>query len=602
MKDSARLSPGESVGVASTASLPWGDIVLATVGAIIFAITFGSVLIENLRKIGRVGDWNFYLARDWASAYTVSRFHQLPLWNPYECGGMQMLASPQARIGTPFFLLHILLGSIVGLHLEILLDLAIAWSGGYFLARILGLSPLAAIACGSIFPSSSWFGLHVGAGHLNFLTSLYLPWIVALTWHSMTRDTILTAGLAALFMAMTVGGAGVYQVTQAALLVGVIATGVAIQRRSLMPFAMLALFACFSLGFSAIKLLPTYVFMLSHPRTVSVSEYNSALLLLDALLSRNQARGRVGHVWDYSEYGAYIGIFAALMLLVGVASAPRRAMPWVLAGAVMFALAMGEVSANHSPWRLLHYLPVFSQERVALRFLIPFVMAVSVLAGFGIDLIQRSLGLVGRIAAMIFVTLCIFDLWDVGRANLMDAVDADPPPIEDRVPFHQLYAESVGSMFELSRSNTGAMHCYDVGHGDGTADSPTRVTGSNQAGYRGEQYLLGPGTVTLSRWSPNELSFKVATQGANSLVINQNFDDGWRLIENRGDIMPFKGLLAVRLKPGTQTVTLKYTNRYFSIGAMVTFLSLGIFVALVNRGRLIAFVRRFAVRFSASVT
>ncbi len=581
------------------ASLSRNEIILVTVGAIVFAIAFGYALIENMRQIGGGGDWAFYLARDWASTYTVSRFHQLPLWNPYECGGMQLFASPQARMGTPFFLLDILFGPIVGLRLEILLDLAVAWSGGYFLARILGLSPLAAIACASIFPGSSWFGLHFGVGHVTFPTSLYLPWIVALTWYSMTRDSILTAGLAALFMAMTVGGGGVYQVTQAALLVGVVATGVAIQRRSLMPFAMLAWFACFSLGFSAIKLVPTYVFVLSHARLVDVDEYNSVSRLLDALLSRNQTLTRDPYLpyhWNYIEYGAYVGIFAALMLLVGVASAPRRTMPWILAGAVMFVLAMGDVSANYSPWRLLHYLPVFSEERVAPRFLIPFVMAVSVMAAFGIDAIQRSKRLGGRTAASILVTLCIVDLWYVGTPNLRNAVDADPPPIEDRVPFHQLYTESASSMFVLSRSNTGAINCYDIGHGDGTANVPTRVTGSNQGGYRGEQYLLGPGTVTLLRWSPNELVFNVASQGPNTLVINQNFDDGWRLIDNHGETMPFNTLLAVRLNPGTQTVTLKYTNRYFDLGAMVTILSLAMFVLLVNRRWLIAYAHRFAQR------
>lgn len=589
MKDSARFSPGESV--ASTASLPWGEIVFAAVGAIVFAIAFGGVLIENIRKTGLDWDWTFSLARDWVPVYTVSRFHQLPLWNPYACGGMQMLANPQARLALPFFLLNVLWGPTVGLHLEILLDLAIAWSGGYFLARILGLSPLAAIACASIFPGSSWFGLHLGVGHLTFLSYLFLPWIVALTWLSMTRDAILAAGLAALFMAMTVGGGGVYQVTQAALLVGVVAIGVAIQRGSLMPFAMLALFGCFSLGFSAIKLVPTYALLLSHPKTALVGEYNSASLLLDAMFSRDQAIVRAGwlghHPWEYWEYGAYVGVFAALMMLVGAASAPWRTTPWILAGGVLFVLAMGEVSANYSPWIWLHSLPVFSQERVASRFLIPLVMTVSVMAAFGIDALQRSPGPGGRSAATIFVALCVFDLWRVGTPNIRYAVEFNLPPIEDRLPFHQFYEGSVYSMFDLARYNMGAMNCFEY------TNFPTHVIGSNQAGYRGEQYLSGPGTVTVSRWSPNELSFDVATPGANLLVINQNFDDGWRLIENGQDIMPFKGLLAVRLKPGTQTVTLKYANRYFNIGAIVTFLSLGIFVALVNRARLIAFVRRF---------
>ncbi len=37
-------------------------------------------------------DWDFNTELDWVAYHTVAHFHQFPLWNPYQCGGMGMLA------------------------------------------------------------------------------------------------------------------------------------------------------------------------------------------------------------------------------------------------------------------------------------------------------------------------------------------------------------------------------------------------------------------------------------------------------------------------------------------------------------------------------
>ena len=142
---------------------------------------------SHLSQYPMNGDWDSFTQLRWVPYWTLVHFHQLPFWNPYKCGGMPMLANPETSILTPFFLVDLLLGISVAVVAEIVLHLAIAFSGGYVLARTKKMSPLAAAVCGSVFPASSWFFLHMATGHLNFLPTTYLPWIAALLCISIDR-------------------------------------------------------------------------------------------------------------------------------------------------------------------------------------------------------------------------------------------------------------------------------------------------------------------------------------------------------------------------------------------------------------------------------
>src|ERR1700683_1016224 len=163
------------------------------------------------------------------------------------------------------------------------------------------------------------------------------------------------------------------------------------------------------------------------PRPIYSSEYSSLSTILAALLSRDQAMTKATVGWPQFEIGAYISVIAPALMLVGIISAPRRAMPWLIAGAVFLLLAMGEIIPRYSPWQLLHLLPIFSSVRVSPRCLIAFALSASVMAAFGIDFLCRR-GSAGIIAAAILVALCVFDLWDVNRPNLAYYVDGVPPP------------------------------------------------------------------------------------------------------------------------------------------------------------------------------
>src|SRR5579883_1236873 len=83
---------------------------LVILGALGFAAAFSYPILTDPSNIGVVWDWPEFLIRNWVACYSVRHFHQLPLWNPYECGGMPLLAHPSSQILTPLFVLPLVFG------------------------------------------------------------------------------------------------------------------------------------------------------------------------------------------------------------------------------------------------------------------------------------------------------------------------------------------------------------------------------------------------------------------------------------------------------------------------------------------------------------
>ena len=77
-----------------------------------FALLALATTWVGLRHAGQMNmyrDGQVLLAYEEAARKSVVEFGQLPLWNPYYCGGMYGLGSPQARAASPTFLLTLAL-------------------------------------------------------------------------------------------------------------------------------------------------------------------------------------------------------------------------------------------------------------------------------------------------------------------------------------------------------------------------------------------------------------------------------------------------------------------------------------------------------------
>ncbi|HVN64154.1 MAG TPA: hypothetical protein VMT58_05925, partial [Candidatus Binataceae bacterium] len=204
--------------------------------------------------------------------------------------------------------------------------------------------------------------------------------------------------------------------------------------------------------------------------------------------------------------------------------------------------------------------------------LIPFTLALGVLAGFGIDVVLAEVPR-GKVVGTILISLAIIDCWRVSTPFFTAPVTGSNAPIPVSSGFRQSADPSLRSaMFRAALANTGVISCYE------NIVPEVGARGYGQPGYRNEQYLLGPGTVRLTHWSTNELQFRVDAREPTELLVNQNYDLGWMLAEGSGQVNATNGLIAVKIPAGEQHLTLAYRGNRFYTGLWIT---LGAIAALI---------------------
>ena len=539
-------------------------------GSIAFALIFGGPLLEQFFRLGLANDWDYHMELHWVPFYTVTHFHQFPLWNPYKCGGMPMLGNPQSRILTPFFLLHLLFGPLVGLHLEIIAHIAIAFSGAYVLARVLGISKLGAIACAGTFAGSSWYYLHMAVGHTTFIGAAYIPWIIALFRLACARRRLTLAAAAGFFTALIFLEGGIYPAAYCGLLLFIVSLITALERRSAFPMLALATAGALTIAFAAPKLLPMFRLTGASGRWVDPFETNTLSMFFQELLSRNQnfPRSLPGGFWGFWEYGAYIGVFFAGLAFLGIVLSFRRALPWLIASLFLLGLAAGNYGP-YSPWVLLHRLPIFAAEHAPTRLLLLVTLTVGILAGLGAEALSTIKKPWGTCIAATILLFGLIDCWLVSARNLRYVFGGDQTAFAQSATFHQFYDPNDHHMYMMAKANLGAIGCYEP------ASPGTHAYASNRPGYAGEQYLLwGQGQVSIAQWTPNALTYKVDAITPAAIVVNQNFDPAWRIARGQGHLYSEDGLLAVRVPAGKQELTLDYRDTTVFWGFMIFALAL----------------------------
>lgn len=560
VRDRGRLRRGAAIAAVSLA----------------FAAAFCWPLLGSLGEVGVQRDWDQHLVLHWVPYETVRQYAQIPLWNPFVCGGMPMLGNPQSRWLTPFFLLHLWRGPELGLQLEIIAHVALAWMGAFFLGRTRGLSRIAALVPATTFAGCSYHYLHLAEGHLTWLAFAYMPWILA----AVSSNRPLLAGVG---LALAIGEGGVYPVTYTGVALGVLAVHGSIAGRSARPLANLGAAGAMAACLAAPKLLFVLPLMARNARLTRATEETEFDVLVQALLGRGISVPP-GYDYGFHEYGAYVGPIPVLLALVGVSAwkSRRSTAPWLILACLGLALSLGgALGGEYSPWALLHRAPVFASLRAPSRFILLTVLAVGVLAGFGVDrLVSVSRG--RRLAAALALVLAAtVDLALVGPPNLENVSATLGTTLERSPSFVQLDNADNKRMYAVARANMGALNCYEP------VQPAVAPVGINEPGYRGEQYLLAPGRVGRIEWSPHQLTFEVSSDGPNTLVLNSNYDESWQVVAGAGQAFEYGGLLAVKIPAGSQRLSVAYRSTRFTLGVLLAIggLAFGIWHARRRTGR-----------------
>ncbi|MEZ4327169.1 MAG: hypothetical protein R3B40_18260 [Polyangiales bacterium] len=546
---------------------------------------WGSALATGLHT--GFGDWQM-VHHGWEAAWvSVTRFGEVPLWDPFHCGGVPQLGNPESQAFGPQFLLAFPLGTTLALKVLLILH---AWFGFYWAYRWArahhGLGIMPSYVASITWAASGYFAWQIGGGHATFLPFYFAPGLLMAARASATdaRGAVALAGL----MGLTVMEGGTYAFPYFVVLVGFDAltrlftrrTGAgaadaltrlgsrgAVLRGVLTAAALTGL-----LG--AIRFLPIMDVLRRYPRTVPSTDRMQPFELLDLW-------GRWSFPWEHPlhdfvwpEYVAFISPPLLVLAIAGVGVAINRRSHGAWVGALFFiALLLGD-HGPFSPWALLHRLPIYDSLRLPSRFSGLATLYVAALTGFGFQALQdvcarllarRARLDVARVMRFVAPALAVgctawLVVWSAAVSNKFhDPPLVEQPPAES---FHFAPPHTYGLLVaSFPRMNVGTSMCYvgnmnwRIGSGMWTGERP-------QARVEGRRNRAGE-VVEVAR-TPNRFHATAQLIRDGRVVFNQNYDPDWQ--SNFGEVVEDRGRLAVDLPEGEHKIIVRYAPHTFVPG------------------------------------
>src|SRR5439155_20204831 len=151
-------------------------------------------MFSSPRAGGYTFDWAFFQLFDEIARKTILDYHQLPVWNPYYCGGTPMLGNPQTTFLVPTFPLVLLFGTTFGERLSILAVLIVGCEGGYRLVRQLGMRPTAALLGAIAFPLFGCSWMWIEEGQYGLPANALATWVLYGYLRGLERPVYLALG------------------------------------------------------------------------------------------------------------------------------------------------------------------------------------------------------------------------------------------------------------------------------------------------------------------------------------------------------------------------------------------------------------------------
>jgi len=543
-----------------------------------------------------IADWDQHQFFYGVSRWSIAERGEAPFWNPFACGGNADLANPQSPALYPLFGVVLAAGVVPGLKILIWLHAVLAAFGAWLLGRVCGCGPVAAWLPAAAFGLSSAYALHLSAGHATWFAMAWLPFAFAGLRVGFERPALAVAGGAAAAMIVLSGNG--YLFAFLLLFAALWAVMEAAARRSLRPMAAFAWLLVAAAGLAAVKLVPM-AFFLEKVRSLEVRDPSrgSLLLLWHALLGRDQSLRayegiHAGQVWLWWEHGAYVGPAIPFLAALGLTRRPRRLWPLATVAAAALAVTLGR---GWGTWDLLRALPAFEPLRVPSRVIVFAVLILGTLAGLAASdwepRVRRALFAAG-------VAMVALDIGFVGRAAFREAFVVEPSaPVRGafrqeiarkdfqggRDPATGRYDRAYTDQYPRFLAGHGTVNCYDRAHFPARVSAAARPDGPPDPGYRGEAWLTGGGPARLTSIGGRRILIAVEPDSPGTLVVNQNFADGWRVAGGR-PATEHAGLLAADVAPQDREIVFEYTPPGLFAGAAISLATLVALGALALRG------------------
>jgi hypothetical protein len=536
------------------------------------------------RNGGATLDWQFFQFFEEIARKTILHYHQLPIWNPYFCGGTTMIGNPQTTFLVPTFPLVLVFGATLGMRLSIIAVILVSCEGGYRLGRQLGLGALASVFVGLTWSyyGHTWGWLHDGQYGLQGMT--LATWVLYGYLRGLERPVYLALGAA--FFAWMLAYRGIQPGPQLALGLGIWSLLEARRRfidkrplvEALWPVAACAILGVLAFAYVGVRMVPVLQEVLAHPRVIGDERvWTFTEVLFEIFLLPYGTRGFPSS--GYSYLGAVgFSLFVAAVFFAG----PRKRAAIPLFVALSFLLLMLGPQGSLSPYALLHRLPLYKSLRNPALFSFTGALFLVIGAGFALDELLRWAANLRRGARVATALVTILTLSSFGDLF----VQARHATTDNFLTFGAI--PRVADEFRQTRGNDfqqpiwpyldrGSIACYD--------ETPWPTSSELRSDLPAEEYLAdaSAGTVRRVRWTPNRIDLHVELARPATLLVNQNWSPGWHA--STGKLRSANGLVAVDLPAGTTELTLSVWPLGATAGVLLMLAAIAVTVWLVRRDR-----------------
>jgi hypothetical protein len=512
-------------------------------------------------------DWDQHLFYYASVLKSVIEYGQWPFWNPWYCGGNVLWQNPQVALLSPTYPLALLFSLPLAMKLNVVLHYWIGFVGMHLLLRqVAGVRflPLATyLSC--VFVASGALALHVAEGHTVFLPAFYLPLLLFWLCRAMSggglRDALFAGGV----LGLMVFNGGLHTVPMAVIGIGTLALTAAAVRRRWQPVLVALVCGVAGFAYAAPKLVPVLTYLESDrfqdDRALGVPDTPTVEMVAHAYLdpSQNRRTRFPSELYPWQEYGNYIGVPAALLIVgallwvffsTGPSTTRWLGVSLAVTAALFFAFSLGEFS-QLAPASLARVVPFLSKYRLPSRYTMGFVLFATTLVGW--TLRELSFDTVSSRGGRILVAaLCLSASGDlIWRNGAHFNGIFDQRPLESgfqllRRPQQPITDTSIDAykqdapMLRALMANRSTFNCYE----------PLKLA---QIADPDKPLVFGETGVRLmdSVFTPNRIVVRIVGGPQTSrLFVNQSYAPGWRSTLGEVTIDPAYRNIAVTVPAG----------------------------------------------------
>lgn len=521
------------------------------------------------------------------SKAAVLRYHELPLWNAFDCRGIPMWDHPENITGSPLFWLTLPLSATKTMLVWHIVHCAVGFLGMWLLAR----EELKLSRSGTFLAALLWA---CAAGHTTqyagaheALVCFYNAPLLLFLWRRAETSWNAAVGCGLVLAWMMYDGA-TYPLPFTAVMLGLETLfRVWPPKRGLRVAAAGLVVAVVAVSVGAARMLPLVDQLRAHARVMEPDVDHISLAMLRDMYTLRSASylSRLDEQqYVLGEYLTYIGWVGVFLTIVGMAVSAE--ITWLLLlGGALFVLMLGHFGGP-APWTLLHdHVFPFKSMRVSARFRLLLMLPISLWIALAterapklVSRFSRQWGAVARVLVPGVALLVAGDIAGLGQELIVPRFAGAP---EQRVVpstrFHYGGPGLARDSIDQPSQNRAYLGCRAAWVW--YADAPLWEGDVPQA-----RAMDDGATVEVADRTHNTFTLDVDVKRPSRIVLNSAYDAGWRT--DVGTAVENAHQLAVDLPPGHHKVHLAYWPKKLTLGIIISAIGLIASIAFLSRSRL----------------